>query len=165
MSEDGINWNASDFGLAFPWQESDFDFFRSTSGTPLYQYDVLGAINKITPPMRDTFAVAAILYEALTGTLFMNESAQGLNAVGAERYAVTMRQRGQMNLDMFERIELKYVAKIDALECRAQIKETLKALIHFGPGVRKSRCETNIWKAGRVWFGERYEDVKRSIVD
>lgn len=75
-----------------------------------------------------------------------------------------MRSRGQFNIDMFERIELKYVAKIDALECSPQMKETLKALIHFGLGVRKSRCETNIWKAGRVWFGARYEEVKRSIV-
>lgn len=81
MAEDGVHWVASDFGLAFPWQESDYNFFRSSSGTPLYQYDVLGAINHVTPPMRDTFAVAAILYEALTGTLFMDKNAQGIDAV------------------------------------------------------------------------------------
>jgi len=46
----------------------------------------------IKGPMRDTFAVAAILYEALTGKMFMNMADMEYNDAKAKMDLIVLRQ-------------------------------------------------------------------------
>lgn len=53
-------------------------------------------MSQITGPMRDTFAVAAILYEALTGKLLMNQADMELNAIDVRTDLMRLRQKASI---------------------------------------------------------------------
>jgi serine/threonine protein kinase len=173
LAEHGKSWQLHDFGITTPWSSQAPSNYQSRNGTPLYQYRNINKWQLCSPPLRDCFALCALMYEAIKNEnvdpndkraydIFMTREqtcTTFMDFVGV--YARDLAQAQKLVDDEVAFFE----QRVDSLVCSPLLKEAMKALLPVPKlaRVKGTPARTNIFSAAQTFFGLDYADVMRSV--